>query len=141
MSNTVSIQNISIAAARRMTAAAEAKAAALGVPSVIAICDTGGILKAFSRMDGAPLMAVKVAQDKAFTAAGFGLATSDWYGFIKDDPSLLAGVAPGVDRLIIFGGGFPIIVDGAVVGGIGVSGGLPSQDMEAAQAGLAALVS
>jgi len=141
MSNTVSIENISAAAARRMTAAAEARAAELGVPSVIAICDTGGILKAYSRMDNAPLMAVKVAQDKAFTAAGFGLATSDWYGFIKEDPALLAGVAPGVDRLIIFGGGFPIQIGGAVVGGIGVSGGLPSQDMDVARAGLAALAS
>lgn len=139
MTHTVSTESISTAAAHKIIAAAEAKAEEKGVPSVIAICDPGGNLKSFSRMDGAPLMAVKVAQDKAFTAVGFGLATSDWHDFIKDDPSLLVGAPAGVDRLIVFGGGFPILVDDVVVGAIGVSGGLPSDDMEAARAGLAAL--
>jgi uncharacterized protein GlcG (DUF336 family) len=51
------------------------------------------------------------------------------------------GAAPGIDRLILFGGGYPITVGEAVVGGIGVSGGHYSQDMEVAQAGLSALAS
>jgi uncharacterized protein GlcG (DUF336 family) len=51
------------------------------------------------------------------------------------------GAAPGIDRLIVFGGGYPIMVGEAVVGGIGVSGGHYSQDMEVAQAGLSALAS
>jgi hypothetical protein len=50
----------------------------------IAVVDDSGVLKAFSRMDGAPLLAV--AQDKAYTAAGFGLSTDGWFEFIKDDP-------------------------------------------------------
>src|SRR5204862_5009175 len=90
--------------AHRMVAGAEAKAAELGVPMVIAVCDESGVLKAFSRMDGAALLSVQIAQDKAYTAAGFGMATDAWHGFIKDDPPLAAGAVGGVDRLVVFGG-------------------------------------
>ena len=125
--------------AHRMIAAAEEKAREMGQPMVVAICDESGVLKAFSRMDGAPLLSVQVAQDKAYTAAGFGLPTEGWHDFIKDDPPLAAGATTGIDRLVIFGGGYPIQVDGKTVGGIGVSGGHYSQDMEVARAGLAAV--
>ena len=127
--------------ARAMIEAAERKAAELGHPFAIAIVDDGGVLKAFSRMDGAPLLSVQVAQDKAYTAVGFGMATDAWHDFVKDDPPLAMGAAPGIDRLVVFGGGYPIKVGEAVVGGIGVSGGHYSQDMEVAQAGLTALAS
>ncbi|WP_265443708.1 GlcG/HbpS family heme-binding protein [Flexivirga meconopsidis] len=137
--STFSTASISTAAAREVIAAAEAEAAAIGVPSVIAVCDAGGILKAFSRMDGAALMSVQVAQDKAYTAAGFGMPTDGWHDFIKDDAPLAAGAPTGIDRLVIFGGGYPIIVNGAVVGAIGVSGGHYAQDMQVARAGLAHL--
>ena len=125
--------------ARAMIVAAEQKAAQMGQPFVIAIVDDSGVLKAFSRMDGAPLLSVQVAQDKAYTAIGFGMATDAWHDFIKDDPPLAAGATTGIDRLVVFGGGYPIKVGDAVVGGIGVSGGHYTQDMEVAQAGLAAL--
>ncbi len=52
---------------------------------------------------------------------------------------LAAGAAAGIDRLVIFGGGYPIIVEGKIVGGIGVSGGHYKEDMEVAQAGLKAV--
>jgi uncharacterized protein GlcG (DUF336 family) len=136
---TVATENISISAAHQIIAAAEAKAAEMGVPSTIAVCDTAGVLKAFSRMDGAALLTVQVAQDKAYTAAGFGLPTHEWHDFIKDDGPLSAGAPTGVDRLIVFGGGYPITVGGTVVGGIGSSGGHWSQDMEIAKAGLEVL--
>jgi uncharacterized protein GlcG (DUF336 family) len=121
-----------------MIAAAEAKAAAIGVPMVIAICDESGVLKALSRMDGAALLSVQVAQDKAYTAVGFGMPTDAWHGFIKDDPPLATGAVGGIDRLVVFGGGYPIQVGDRVVGAIGVSGGHYAQDMEVAQAGLTA---
>jgi uncharacterized protein GlcG (DUF336 family) len=126
--------------AHRMIAAAEARAAELEVPMVIAVCDESGILKAFSRMDGAALLSVQIAQDKAYTAVGFGMPTHGWHDFIKDDPPLAVGAAPGIDRLVIFGGGYPIKVGDRVVGAIGVSGGHYSQDMKVAEAGLTALV-
>ena len=61
--------------ARAMIVAAEQRAAQMGHAFAIAVVDDSGVLKAFSRMDGAPLLAVQVAQDKAYTAVGFGLAT------------------------------------------------------------------
>ena len=124
--------------AHRMIAAAEAKAREIGVPMVIAVCDESGVLKAFSRMDGAALLSVQVAQDKAYTAVGFGMPTEGWHDFIKGDPPLAAGAVGGIDRLVIFGGGYPVKNGDRVVGAIGVSGGHYSQDMEVAKAGLAA---
>jgi uncharacterized protein GlcG (DUF336 family) len=139
MSDVIQKASVSTELAHRVIAAAEKKAAEIGVPMVIAVCDESGVLKAFSRMDGAALLSVQIAQDKAHTAAGFGMGTDAWHDFIKDDPPLAAGAVGGIDRLVIFGGGYPLVVDEATVGAVGVSGGHYSQDMEVAQAGLAAL--
>ena len=86
-------------------------------------------------MDGAPLLSIQVAQDKAYTAAGFRLPTDHVARIHQDDPPLAAGATSSIDRLVIFGGGYPIKVSDRVVGGIGVSGGHYSQDMEVARAG------
>jgi uncharacterized protein GlcG (DUF336 family) len=131
--------SISTDLAHRIIAAAEAKADDIGVPMNIAVCDESGVLKAFSRMDGAALLSVQIAQDKAYTAIGFGMPSDAWHEFIKDDPPLASGAVGGIDRLVIFGGGYPIKVDDQVVGAIGVSGGHYTQDMEVAQAGLTAV--
>ena len=138
MAATFDRPSVSTELARTMIEAAEKKAAEMGHPFVIAIVDESGVLKAFSRMDGAALLSVQIAQDKAYTAIGFGMATDAWHEFVKDDPPLAMGAATGIDRLIVFGGGYPITIGGAVVGGIGVSGGHYSQDMEVTQAGLSA---
>ena len=129
--------SITSALAHRVVAAAEAKAEQMGHPFVIAVVDESGVLKAFSRMDGAALLSVQIAQDKAYTAIGFGLPTHGWHDFIKDDPPLALGAPSGIDRLVVFGGGYPITIGGKIVGGIGVSGGHYTQDMEVAEAGLA----
>jgi len=125
--------------AKAMIEAAERKAGEMGHPFVIAIVDDSGVLKAFSRMDGAALVSVQIAQDKAYTAVGFGLSTDGWHEFIKDDPPLADGAPEGIDRLVIFGGGYPIKLDGQLVGAIGVSGGHYEQDQQVAEAGLAAI--
>ncbi|TRM85941.1 cobalamin adenosyltransferase, partial [Sulfolobus sp. A20-N-G8] len=91
------------------------------------------------RMDGAPLLSVQVAIDKAYTAVGFGMPTHQWYDFIKNDPPLALGAPSGINRLIIFGGGYPIVLNGKIVGGIGVSGGHYTEDMKVAEAALEAL--
>jgi uncharacterized protein GlcG (DUF336 family) len=139
MADTFSKQSLSTEAAHRIIAGAEAKAADMGRPMVIAVVDDGGHLKAFSRMDGAALLSIQVAQDKAYTAVGFGMPTHGWHDFIKDDPPLADGAPSGIERLVIFGGGYPITVDDQVVGAIGVSGGHYSEDQQVAEAGLAAL--
>ncbi len=131
--------SVSTELAHQIIAAAEAKATEIGVPMVVAVCDESGVLKAFSRMDGAALLSVQVAQDKAHTAVGFSMPTDAWHPFIKDDPPLAAGAVGGIDRLVIFGGGYPIKIGEQIVGAVGVSGGHYSQDMEVAQAGLSAV--
>lgn len=125
--------------ANRVIQAAMAKAGELGQGFAVAVVDESGLLKAFCRMDGSPLLANQIAQDKAYTAIGFGMPSDQWYDFIKDDPPLATGATTGIDRLVVFGGGYPIRVNGTIVGGIGVSGGHYSQDMEVAQAGLSAV--
>jgi uncharacterized protein GlcG (DUF336 family) len=115
---------------------AVAKARELGVSENVAILDDGGNLKAFSRMDGAPIPTIEMAQNKAYTAL-LGVSTQDFFNFIKGDPSLLAGV-PTLSRVAAWGGGFPIKVDGEVVGAIGVSGAPTVQnDVDCARAALA----
>ncbi|MEY9836945.1 heme-binding protein [Streptacidiphilus sp. EB103A] len=125
--------------AQKILAAALKAAEELGIPSSVAVADESGHLNAFARMDGAALLTIDIAQDKAYTAAGFGLATDAWHEFIKGDAPLAAGAPTGIRRLIVFGGGLPITVDGQLVGGIGVSGGHWSDDVKIAQAGLAVL--
>jgi uncharacterized protein GlcG (DUF336 family) len=137
--NTFQKSSITSETAERIISAAETKAQEMGIPMSIAVCDEDGTLKAFRRMDGAPLLSVQIAQDKAYTAISFGgMATHEWYDFIKNDPPLLNGIVK-TDRLIVFGGGYAIKADAEIIGGIGVSGGHYSNDMQVAQAGLEAL--
>ncbi|AAK41471.1 heme-binding protein [Saccharolobus solfataricus] len=116
------------------------KAKELGVNVSIAIVDEGGELKAFKRMDGAPILTIQIAIDKSWTAVSFGIPTHEWYNILKDNPSLAMGF-PKIPRLIIFGGGFPIIYKEQVIGGIGVSGASAEQDMEIAKSALKRLES
>lgn len=132
-------KSVTSSLAHRLIAAAEAKAIQSGVKAVIAVVDDSGVLKALSRMDGAPLLSLQVAQDKAYTAAAYGLPTDAWLNLVGSDPTRALGIIAGVKRLIVFGGGFPIRVNGHVVGGLGVSGGEEPQDMEIAKDALKAL--
>ena len=104
----------------------------------IAVCDSDGTLKAFSRMDRAPLLGVEIAQDKAYTAISFSMASHEWFEFVKNDPPLLHGIIK-TDRLVVFGGGYPIQTGEGIIGGIGVSGGHYTDDMQVAEAALEAL--
>ncbi len=100
-----------------MVDAAVAKAKEIGVNENVAILDDGGNLKAFSRMDGAPIPTIEIAENKAYTAL-FGVSTQEFFNFIQGDPSLLAGL-PTLARVAAWGGGFPIKVNGEIVGEIG----------------------
>ena len=132
-------RSITLEAAQRVIAAALAEADKLGVKVAVTVLDESGVLKAFARDDAAALVNVQSSQDKAYTAVGFALPTHGWHDFIKDDPPLAAGAPSGIDRLVVFGGGYPIVVAEQIVGGIGVSGGHYSEDMKVAEAALAAL--
>ena len=139
MGTTYNRPSITLELAQEIVNRAVNQAVEDGGAFVVSVVDESGIQKAFARMDGAPLLSVQIAQDKAYTAAGFGLPTDGWFDFIKDDKPLRVGAPTGIDRLIVFGGGYPITVDSVVIGGIGVSGGHYTQDMAVAQAGLRAV--
>jgi uncharacterized protein GlcG (DUF336 family) len=136
MANVVMKHGISSELAQKMVDEAVAKAREIGVSENVAILDDGGNLKAFSRMDGAPILSIEMAQNKAYTAL-FGVSTQDFFNFIQGDPSLLAGI-PTLPRVAAWGGGFPIKVDGEIVGAIGLSGAPTVQnDVDCARAALA----
>src|SRR5271154_5747155 len=136
MANVMKKHSISFELAQKMADAAVAKARELGVTENVAILDDGGNLKAFSRMDGAPIPTIEMAQNKAYTAL-LGVSTQDFFKFIQGDPSLLAGI-PRLARMAAWGGGFPIKVNGEIVGAIGVSGAPTVQnDVDCASAALA----
>jgi len=136
MANVVTKHSISSELAQKMVDEAVAKAAELGVAENVAILDDGGNLKAFRRMDGAPILCIEIAQNKAYTAL-FGVPTQDFFDFIQGDPALLAGL-PTLARVAAYGGGFPIQVDGEIVGAIGLSGAPTVQnDVDCAMAALA----
>lgn len=131
---------VTLAAAQRAVAAALAEAERLAVDVCVAATDGAGHLLAFARMDRAPLLSVQMAQDKAYSVASFGgLPTGEWWQLLESEPALLHGIVK-TDRLIVFGGGVPLVSEGQTVGGIGVSGGSSEQDVRIAEAGAAALV-
>ncbi|MDR3483018.1 MAG: heme-binding protein [Burkholderiaceae bacterium] len=106
----------------------------------VAVVDRGGNMMAFLRMPGAFLHSIEIAIDKAYTAASFGFSTKDWMGAIGHDDGMKFGFS-AQPRLIVFGGGLPLRVEGEEewIGGIGVSGASEAQDEECARAGLAAI--
>jgi len=131
--------SITAAKAAAMIDACEAEAAVRGMAIVTVVVDESGLTKAMRRMDNAPLLAMGAAHKKAYTAVGFGMATGrPWHDFIKDDPIPIHG-AQSLTDFTLLGGGFPIVVNGVIVGAIGVSGGHYTADEACAQAGLAVL--
>lgn len=122
--------------ARILMAGAEAHARTIGVPMCIAITDEAGQLIAFQRMEGGKVTSTTIAIDKAFTAAAAKKATHD-YGTASQPGAPAYGIASAIGgRLMVVGGGLPVLWDGEVVGGIGVSSGTPAQDQAVAQAGI-----
>jgi uncharacterized protein GlcG (DUF336 family) len=134
-----SIQTVTLDDARRVIAAGEKEAANQGVPMNIAVVDVGGILVAHIRQDRAWIGSVDIAINKAFSARAFDISTQalgesaepggQFYG-IQDSNS---------GRIMIFGGGVPLMSGDAVVGAVGVSGGTGEQDQAVAAAAAAAL--
>lgn len=134
MADVRSVETLTADAAGRVVAAAAERAVALGVPVCIAVTDQAGHLMAYLRMDRAPLLSERLAIDKAWTVAAFGLPTHAWYDLIKDEPALLHGIVK-TERLVVFGGGVPLTQGEQLVGAVGVSGGSADQDREIAEAG------
>lgn len=138
MDLTVRQDSITDAAALQAVTAAVAKGRDLGCAMVTAVVDAGGNLVACVRPTGAFVASVGIATDKAWTAATFGLSTDDLHNGVAEPAHLHDGIAsrPGV---VLFGGGYPLVHEGRVIGGIGCSGGSEDQDRACARAGMEAL--
>ena len=129
---------ITEAAARRVIDAAGETAQHIGIRVSVAVVDEGGNLKAFARMDGAELAGIDLARDKAYTSVANSIATHDLATLAQPGGDLFGIHANAGGRYVIFGGGIPLLLDGRIVGAVGVSGGTSAQDVECAGAGLAA---
>jgi uncharacterized protein GlcG (DUF336 family) len=126
-----------------MVAAALRKAGEIGVPETVCVVDEGGHPLALERMDGARITGPQIAWNKAFTAAGHKRSTH-LFNQPPKGPALPGNEAFGIQwsfdgKFAIFVGGFPIVVNGEVVGGIGLSGGNGEQDTLCGVAALQAL--
>ncbi|THB75985.1 MAG: heme-binding protein [Desulfobulbaceae bacterium] len=134
------VPKLTLADAKIMMAAAEAKSEEIGVDMDIAIVDDGGNLLMFQRMDNARITSITIATDKAFTA-GAARKSTRAYGEVSGPGAPAFGINSSIGgRFMIFAGGLPIFIDDQPVGGIGCSSGSPDQDEIVAQAGIDALL-
>jgi uncharacterized protein GlcG (DUF336 family) len=124
--------------ARRIVAVAEAAAERNGQPLNIAVVDQGGHLVMHVRMNGARRASAQIAIDKAWTAAVCEIDTKEFAVTAAPGGPFYGLHTTHGGRIVIFGGGVPLVRDGIVVGGIGVSGGSADQDVAVAEAGAAA---
>jgi uncharacterized protein GlcG (DUF336 family) len=130
--------SLTLADARRLIAAGERKAQELNIPYNIAVVDAGGSLISHVRMDGAWLGSIDIAINKAFTARAFDMSTDALSKAAQSGQSLFGIHTTNRSRVVIFGGGVPVTVDGAVIGAIGASGGSVENDIKVAEAAAAA---
>jgi len=136
--NTAQVQtkaSITRDSALALAVAARDAATRIGLNLAIAVTDEGGHLVAFERADATPFLAAEVAINKAWTAASFGLDTMVWNQVVAQPATAPLANHP---RVMPVGGGVPVVVDGRVVGGIGISGGTAQQDHDVAVAALEA---
>jgi glc operon protein GlcG len=130
-SHSIVRRSISYAAANRLVAAAISHAQSKGWRVCVSVCDSSGLGLAMGRMDDVPPTIIEFATDKAFTAAMNGKSTQAFFERMSSSTALAMGLA-NRPRLITWEGGLPIVEDGAVIGGLGVSGAAGSEDVECA---------
>lgn len=129
---------LTLRAATTLMKAAKLAARERDVPISVAVVDSGGQLVAFERMDGADLVTIGLAQDKAWTALMNRMPTRDLGPLVQPGAEFYGYDSIGRGRTIVFAGGMPLERDGVLVGGVGVSGGSVEQDQEIVDAALAA---
>ena len=132
---------LTLAAARRVVAAVLAEGRAMGVPLSAAVIDAGDQLVAFERMDAADLVSTSLALDKAYSALMNRMPTGDLGPYAQPGAEFYGYESLSGGRMVVFGGGLPLVRDGVLVGAIGVSGGSAEQDAQAAEAGVRAFAS
>lgn len=137
--NLKSFNHITLNISKKMGEAALKKALEIEVPVVFSVVDNGGNLLYLERMDNAFVTSVDISINKAFTAWALKKGTNELSNIVLPGESLYGLNLTNNSRIITFGGGFPIIVGGEIVGAVGVSGGTVEEDMEIAKAALNSL--
>ena len=122
--------------ARELGRAALAHAHTIDAAITVCVVDTGGHVLLKARMDGAGYLSSQFAEDKAWTAAGIGMATADLAPLVQPGEPVYGITHP---RVVTFGGGIPLSMGAESAGAIGVSGGSVDQDVEVAQAAIDAV--
>lgn len=135
-----SYASLTLEDARRMLSAAETKSTSLGIAYNIAVVDAGGHLISFVRQDGALIGSIDLAIHKAVTARIFNKATSELASLAQSGRPLFGIQESNAGKVVIFGGGIPVMLGGAIVGAVGASAGTVEQDIAVAEAAIAALV-
>ncbi|MGE4527706.1 MAG: heme-binding protein [Rhodospirillaceae bacterium] len=127
------------AVAELLAEACRAEALTIGVPMAVALADAEGGAQWFARMDGTLPASTELAMSKAYTAAALRMPTHE-LGLLAQPGAALYGIQNSHGgRIVVFGGGFPLRLDGRVVGALGVSGGTVEEDMRVAAPALGLL--
>jgi uncharacterized protein GlcG (DUF336 family) len=132
------VATLTLSDARRIIQAGEKKAAELKIPYNIAVVDAGGALISHVRMDGAWLGSIDISINKAFTARAFDMSTDELSKASQSGESLFGINTTNSDKIVIFGGGMPVKVDGTVIGAVGASGGSVENDIKVVEAAVGA---
>ena len=133
----VSHPTLTSATCRRIVDEAIREATEMAVQVTVVVVDESGVWKDAARMDGAPLISVQTAINKAYAAAAIGMPPDDFYAAIEADPAAVASFAtrPGI---ALIAGGLPVLVDGQVAGSVGVAGAMTgAEDRRIAEAAVA----
>ena len=136
---TKSQQHLTLEAAELVLAAAVAHAESIGVAAAIVVTDAAGGITSLARLDGTPPIAIRHALAKAGSASGMKRATDDFVDKRLTTDDVLWRAISGRSDAFVVHGGFPLSVDGKVVGAIGVATARHEHDSEIARAGVAAL--
>ncbi|MDN7228518.1 heme-binding protein [Planococcus liqunii] len=132
------MNKITLDVAKELIAGAEEEAKNIGVAMVITVVDDGGNLVAIHRMDDAWLASIDIAQNKAWTSVALKMPTSALAEATVPAAELYGLNTTNNGRLVVFGGGIPLVVEDKVVGAIGVSGSTVPHDVQVAEAGVKA---
>ena len=131
--------SVTCEAAAAVAEACIQQARELGLKVCAAVVDSSGILTAFLRMPGAPFHSADIAIDKAYTAASFGVPTGVLGEAMKHHSAAVQAGVPLRPRVILFGGGLPLELNGVCIGAVGVSGASEDEDIQCAERGRKAL--
>ena len=132
------VTGMTLAAARRMIDAVESTGREIRVALSVAVVDAGDQLVAFARMDGADLVSVELARNKAFSALMNRMPTRDLAPMVQPGTEFYGYDSLAGGRMVVFAGGMPIERNGVLVGAVGVSGGSSEEDQRAADAAVSA---